>query len=125
MRKYGEGNLERSLVASPIGDSFTLLGEPTAGATTCTAASTTLVTPTSGRALRLRWIYLSQRKVGTDCVATVKLGATEVYIVGLSAPGVFARGKPRYGAADAALVVELSPTGGPVYVNYEYEEVDL
>jgi len=101
------------------------LSEPRAGAVTCTAASTTLVTPASDRRLRLRWLSLSSTSTGTECVVTVSFGGTQVlYLWGLPAPGAFSRRSIR--EADNvgdALVIQLSPTGGPVYVNYEVEEV--
>lgn len=101
-----------------------LLSNSNAGAATLTAASTTIATPASGKKWRLRWCSMSALSTGTECLVTVLFGGQTIYLWGLPAPGAFSRRSIRKADnADDALVVTLSPAGGPVYFNYELEEV--
>lgn len=88
------------------------------GAQVLSSPSTTLYTPASGQAVRLKWIFLAIPEDGTATIATVKIGTGTRYIVPL---GVFMRTSIRDGLANEALSVELSPAA-TVYVNYELEE---
>lgn len=101
-----------------------LLSNSQVGATTLTAASTTLYTPTAGKKLRLRWLSLSSLSTGTECLVTVLFGGQTIYVWGLPAPGAFSRRSIRQADnANDPFVVTLSPAGGPVYLNFELEEV--
>lgn len=103
---------------------YGLLSNPQAGATTLTATSTTLYTPTAGKKLRLRWVSLSSLSSGTECLVTLLFGGQILYLWGLPAPGAFSRRSIRQADnADDPFVVTLAPNGGPVYINYELEEV--
>lgn len=101
-----------------------LLSNAQAGANTLTTASTTLYTPTAGKKLRLRYVSLSALSSGTECLVTILFGGQTIYLWGLSAPGAFSRRALRKADnADDPLVVTLAPTGGPVYINWELEEL--
>jgi hypothetical protein len=133
---YDEGNLQRTVLVVPNGDGTFAVTDAAddpmwtlakrfgladvAGAEHVTT-DTTLHTPASGAAVRLRWIYLATPKGVGDTVVTVSLGATDHFIVPLPSPGVFMRTSIREGAADGALTVALS-ADTDVYVNYELEE---
>ena len=137
MSTYGEGNVDKVLIVTPNGAGgwetiaaqdddpmLTLVRRfgraDTAGAATVTGNST-LHTPTSGKSVRLKWIYLASPKQVNETVATVKLGVTTAYVVPLPSPSVFMRTSIRHGAVDAALTVDLS-VASTVYANYELEE---
>lgn len=98
------------------------LSDATGGATTCTAASTDIFTPKSGRRLRLRWIAFSLPSTAPETLVTVSFGGTEVLY--MWTVGAFSRRSARLATnADAPLNIALSPPGGPCYVNYEIEEL--
>jgi hypothetical protein len=122
MSRYSEGSTERTLgvLPTPEGnyDAVTLADSGAVAVTT----DTTLETPTSGKRLRLRWIYIASPSDSEETVVTVRFGTTEHFKIPLTAPGVFMKTTPRYGAVDETLNVVLS-VDTTVYVNYEFEEV--
>jgi hypothetical protein len=89
-------------------------------ATLTSSGATTIHTPTSGQAIRLKWIALSTPKGQNDAVCTIKIGTTEHYKWSLSSPGAFMRTSIREGAVNETLTATLD-VAATVYVNYELE----
>jgi hypothetical protein len=80
-------------------------------------------TPASGKYLRKYWIALNTADDGgTEVLAIVKFGTTEIYRWNLGSPGAFMHWEPSDGAVDQALVVNLSAARN-VEVNYTVEEL--
>lgn len=87
-----------------------------------TSGDNTVVTPTSGKSIRLKWFSMATSESnGAEVVVTVKLGSTVLYMWPMGAPAAFAHGSVREGGVNDPLVVNLSIARG-VYVNYEFEE---
>lgn len=86
-------------------------------ATVTNSGDTTILTPASGNAIRLHWVYAVSLPGGSNPIITVKLGSSEKY-------RVYAVSKRQLvtGAIDAPLVVNLS-TGGTVAFTAIYEEI--
>jgi hypothetical protein len=92
----------------------------------------TLVTPNSGKRIRLYWLGMSTSETNSgEVLAIVKLataydpsgGPHERYRWEMGAPGAFSHWQTITGVADAPLVVNLNVAGRPVEVNYTYEEI--
>lgn len=87
-------------------------------ATVTASGDTTIHTPTSGKAVRLHWLYAINDPTATSApLIKVKLGATEIYRV-----YALSKRQLKTGAVDAALVINLSTTGS-VAVTAILEEV--
>lgn len=86
------------------------------------SGNTDLVTPTSGKAIRLKWVAFSAPEGnGAEVIVTIKIGTDILYMWPLGASCAFSHGAVREGAVDEPLTINLS-TAQTVYVNYEYEE---
>lgn len=87
-------------------------------ATVTSVGDTTVHTPASGKAVRLRWIYAINNPTATSApLIKVKLGATEIYRV-----WALSKRQVVTGAVNAPLVVNLD-AGGIVAVTALIEEV--
>jgi len=86
-------------------------------------ASTIVLTPTAGKAIRLKWVHLATSENNTaETIATVKLGGVVMYQTPLGVPGIFAHKAVRVGGLNQTLVVESSVSAQAIYVNVDYEE---
>lgn len=90
-------------------------------ATITNTTQTTVYTPTSGKAVRLKWIGLKTPAGAADTVVTIRIGATTIYQWPMTALDVFSHSTIREGAADAVLSVQCS-VASTVYVNIDVEE---
>jgi hypothetical protein len=87
-----------------------------------TAGLTTIYTPQSGRALRLKYVALLTPSTNSGpVVVAVILGTDQPYLVPLSAPGAFAHACNRKGVEGGVLAVNLSDSQD-VYVNFDVSE---
>lgn len=91
--------------------------------TTCTTtAATTLYTPASGKSIRLKWLGLSSPDSNSSStLVTVRIGSTVIYLWDMGAPGAFAHGSVREGAADETLTLSMS-VAQTVHANIDVEE---
>ena len=96
-------------------------GKAEVAGTATVTTDTTLHTPASGNAVRLKWIAFNSGADGAESVVEILIGDTSAYLWSLTAPGAFMRSSIREGAADEALKIELT-VDTTVYVNYELEE---
>lgn len=81
-----------------------------------------VVTPTSTKSLRLKWVGISAPETNSaEVIVTVKLGTSVLYMWALGPSCGFAHGSVREGGVDEPLTVNLS-SGQTVYFNYEFEE---
>ena len=134
---YSEGNLDRAIIlvsngdgtwspaednADPMATIVRRFGKADVTGATAVTASTTLYTPASGNAIRLKWIAFDQNRGASDTVVTIQIGTNDTYKWGLSSPGAFMRTSVREGAANEALSIVLGTPGPTVYVNYELDE---
>lgn len=97
-------------------------GKVTIAALVETSGDTVLRTPVANDQLTLYWIWLysSQENAG-EVLATVKLGAKELYKSYLGNPGAFAHWEPETGEVGDKLVLNLSGAQ-KVAVSYTYSE---
>ena len=80
-------------------------------ATVTASGDTTVHTPAAGKAIRLRWVYvMTDPTSATVPLVKVSLGASEKYRI----YGGLQKRQVTTGAADAALVVNLSAAGNVV-----------
>lgn len=88
-------------------------------ATTVTSAGdTTLVTPSSGKSIRLHWVYaINDPTASTSTKITIKLGSAVQYVA-----WAISKRQQLTGAVNQPLVINLSNTGD-VAVTIFYEEV--
>lgn len=108
------------------GDTFSVLSQ-----TVSTSGNTTLITPTSGRRVRLFYVLMNADGANAaDVTSAVRFGASGslVYPVCLKAGSIFARNigaGRRYvqGAINEALIANLS-AAQTVNLTVEWEEVD-
>lgn len=107
----------------------TLDGRFSASATKITTAvrksdsgDNTVVTPASGKRIRLHWIGMSTPESNVDeMLVIVKLGSATKYRWNMTAPGAFSHWETVEGGVDESFVVNLS-SALPVDINYTYEE---
>lgn len=88
-------------------------------ATVTAIGDTTVITPTSGKKIRLHWLYaINDPTASSAPLIKVKLGGVELY-------RVYALSKRQRdtGPTDGTLVVNLSGSTGNVAVTAIYEEV--
>lgn len=119
-----------------IGDALKVTAGGTAGetypagsSTVTVSGNTTVLTPTSGKAVRLYYICLSARTVNSDGVdvAVKFVGGSDLYKVSLLPGAIWARniGAGRFyiqGGVDVALQLNLS-AGQAILASFEYEFV--
>ena len=115
-----DGLTDAQLRAAPIEVTDSAEREYTHVVATVTASgNTTIHTPASGNAIRLRWIYVMTDPTSTSVpLVKVSLGASEKYRI----YGGLQKRQVTTGAVDDALIVNLSSTGN-VVVTAVLEEI--
>lgn len=108
---------ESTLALKFGGDKITL------AQTLSTSGDNTLITPASGKSIRLLWLGLSTSQDNSaEVKVSAKFGANVHYKWNLGNPGAFSHWEPIEGAVNQPLVINLS-VAQPVEVNYTYQEV--
>lgn len=88
-------------------------------ATVTALGDTTVITPTPGKAIRLRWIYaINDPTAASAPLIRVSLGTTEIYRA-----WALSKRQLKTGEVDAPLIVNLTGSTGQVAVTAIYEEV--
>lgn len=122
---------DAELRASNVGVDVSEAGITPKSATATTSGTTTIVTPSSGKAIRLYWFELSARSTNSAAVVAGlrwTTGGADFFQDDFSQYGGKVshsyKGGRSYtqGGADEALVINLSASQ-TVYVNIDYEEV--
>jgi endonuclease YncB( thermonuclease family) len=92
--------------------------------TVTASGDTTVYTPGSGKAIRLKWLGMSSPDSNANStVATVKLGGTSIYAWDFSKNGgAFAHGCVREGSVNGTLVINLS-VAATLHVSMDLEEI--
>ena len=123
-----DGELGPLVVSAPDGEEFPVAdasltlryggGKSVAVATVTSSGNTTILTPSSGKSLRLYWVSaINDPDEAATPLIKISLGAAEIYrVYALAHWEVFT------GAADASLTVNLSDAAS-VAVTVHYEEI--
>jgi len=99
-------------------------GKTAKAVTVSSAGDTTVVTPTSGKAIRLLWLGLStSENAGGETLVRPRFGDNDpIYSWWMGSPGAFQHWQVYEGADDEPLIVALSDAID-VEVNLTYEEI--